>query len=145
MASYSALHSIVYYLPLKKETRVYQRRRVTFTKPVFAGYFFAALSDEGRLTLLKTNHIIRCIEIDRQEEFVHELNQVHRALDVDPGLGATASLPKGKRVRITGGPFMGIDGWVSSMKNPYKVWLHVDILGQAVSVEVDRVNLEVDE
>jgi transcription antitermination factor NusG len=46
-------------------------------------------------------------------------------------------------VRITGGPFSGIEGIVASLKGKTSVRLNVEMVGQAVAVDVAREFLEV--
>lgn len=132
---------IDHYLPLRTETKVYQRRKVTVHKPIFPGYVFAALDRPKRLALLKTNQIVRLIETDDEARLLRELAQVRKALVVDPSLGADAALKKGTAVRITGGPFMGVEGWVATLRGRNKVCLSVDLIGQAIIVEAPRAYL----
>lgn len=142
MAEYSQLLDLNHYLPLRSETKIYQRRKVTVEKPVFPGYFFVAFDRDGRLSLLKTNNIVRILEPPNQRELLHQLAQVRRVLSVDPTLGACEALKTGKHVRILGGPFQGVEGIVSSVKANTKVCLNVEMIGQAVAVEVDRELLD---
>jgi transcription antitermination factor NusG len=57
---------------------------------------------------------------------------------VDPTLGACEALKRGLRVRITGGPFMGIEGVIENLKGSAKVLLNVEMINRAVPLEVDR-------
>jgi len=136
MAEACAAHHLDHYLPLRLETKVYQRRKVTVWKPVFPGYIFTAFDREGRLALLKTNYIVRILEPPDEALLLRELDQVRLALEVDSTLGACEALETGRHVRITGGPFTGVEGVVASVKNMSKVVLNVDMIGQAVVVEV---------
>ena len=130
------------YLPLRPETKVYQRRKVTIEKPIFPGYVFASFDERQRLSLLKTNQLVRFLEPENEEHFLHELEQIRKALAVDPSLGADAAIARGKPVRITGGPFMGVEGWVRAVRSQNKVCLNVDMIGRAVVVEVAREYLD---
>ena len=142
MAEYCKVNKLEYYLPLRKQTRLYQRRRVTFEKPVFPGYLFTAFDADGRLALLKSNNIIRILTPESEDRLLFELEQVKKALLVDPTLVPCESLKKGKHVRILSGPFMGIEGVVADIKGTTKVRLNVDMIGQAVSVEIEKDFLE---
>ena len=143
MAEYCIKHGLDHYLPLREETKIYQRRKVTVHKPVFVGYIFASFEREGRLALLKTNHILRIIQPDDEQKLLYELAQVREALAVDSTLGACAALTRGRQVRIVGGPFMGVEGCVWTLKKDRsKVRLNVEMIGQAVAIEVDRDYLE---
>lgn len=143
MAEYCRILGLTFYLPLRRETKVYQRRKVVVEKPVFPSYFFASFDREGRLSLLKTNSIVRILEPHRQRPLLHQLAQIRKALAVDATLGACTALTRGRRVRIVGGPFMGIEGTVWGLKGLNKVRLNVDMIGQAVAVEVDRAYIDI--
>ena len=143
MAEYCRVAGIECYLPLRAETKVYQRRKVTVHKPVFPGYIFASFSREQRAILLKSNNIVRFLRPENQTEFLHELAQIRAALNVDPTLGACEALRRGRRVRITGGPFLGVEGLVSAVKGATRVLLNVEMIGRAVAVEVAPEYLEI--
>ena len=142
MGEYCEVSHLKYYLPLRTETKIYQRRKVTVEKPIFPGYFFASFDADGRLNLLKSNIVIRVLEPGNQRELLHQLAQIRKALAVDPTLGACAAFQKGRRVRILSGPFTGVEGVVSQLKGNTRVWLNVEIIGRAVAVEVGRESLE---
>lgn len=132
-----------HYLPLRSETKIYQRRKVTVEKPVFPGYIFASFDQDGRVEILKTNNVVRVLETGDEKRLLDELDQVRKALQVDPTLTACLGLSTGTRVRITGGPFLGIEGVVRNLQGPVKVLLNVDLIGQAIAVETERGLLEV--
>ena len=88
LAEYATVHSVNHYLPLRRETRIYQRRRVTFDNPLFPGYLFAACDSDSLTTLLTSHQVVRTLEVVDQAHFAFELDQIRRALTVDPTLGA---------------------------------------------------------
>ncbi len=143
MADYCAFYAIDHYLALREETKVYQRRKVTVHKPLFPGYLFADLTRDKKDLALKSNQIVRVIETNDQDRLLRELQYLRQALDVDPTLGATSAFSRGKMVRITDGPFRGLEGIVKKSKNAARVVLNVDMIGQAVSIDVDMDLLEV--
>jgi len=143
LAEYCRIHKLSHYLPLRRETKIYQRRKVTVEKPLFSSYFFCSFDGEERLGLLKTNNVLRILEPSSRRKLLHDLAQVRKALRVDPTLEATSAVRVGRHVRILGGPFMGVEGIVQAVKGKMKVSLNVDMIGRAVVVEVDRGYLEV--
>jgi len=143
MADYCAFYAIDHYLALREETKVYQRRKVSVQKPLFPGYVFAELTEEKRQLALKSNHIVRVIETNDQQRLLRELEHIKKALSVDPTLGAISAFSHGKSVRITDGPFRGLEGIVQNSKNATRVVLNIDMIGQAVSLDVDMDLLEV--
>lgn len=142
MADYCRQNGLEHYLPLREETKVYQRRKVTVRKPVFPGYLFAVFDDESRLVVQKSNLLVRILVVGDQDRFLRELAQVRQALDVDPTLGATAALEKGRRVRIMTGPFQGLEGVVQAWRGTTRVLLSIEMIGQAIAVETGMEVLE---
>jgi len=142
MAVYCDGHRILYDLPLREETKVYQRRKVTVAKPVFPGYVFVAFDPETKDLVLKSNLIARVLPVPNQPQLVRELAQIRQALTVDPTLDACAAFSAGRRVLIGGGPFQGLEGIVETVRGRTRVVLNVDMIGRAVSVEVDMHLLE---
>ncbi len=143
MAAQAKGMGIEHVLPLRREIKVYQCRKVPVDKPVFPGYFFANANQKTRVDLLKTNYVVRMIEPTDEQSLLHELEQIQRALAVDPSLGTCRALKRGVWVRIRQGPFIGIEGQVWGQGKTGRVRLNVDLVGQAVAIEVDREFLEV--
>ncbi len=142
MAGYCAHGGYEHYLPLRRETKIYQRRKVTVEKPLFPGYVFARWDITTRAALLQSHLITRLIPVDDESRLLRELDQVRTALAADPTLAACRALTKGMRVRIQGGPFQGLEGRVESLRGPARVVLNVEIIGQGVAVEVAPILLE---
>ncbi|MBT3192938.1 MAG: hypothetical protein HN341_10320 [Verrucomicrobia bacterium] len=143
VAELCEVHGLEYYLPLRSETKIYQRRKVTVEKPMFPGYFFVSFEPDERVHLLQTNHIISILVPPSEEVLKCQLDQVRQALDVDPSLGVVDALREGRRVRIRGGAFMGVEGVVESARNATMVRLNVELIGQAVAVDIDRDFVEI--
>ncbi|MEI7435443.1 MAG: transcription termination/antitermination NusG family protein [bacterium] len=131
------------FLPLREETKLYQRRKVMVRKPVFSGYLFAAFTKEQQVEVLKTNQVVRVLEVLDQSGFLAQLEQVRKALEVDPTLGACEAFHSGQRVRVRAGPFQGIEGVVHVVRGQARVVLNIELIGQAVPLEVDASVLEV--
>jgi transcriptional antiterminator RfaH len=142
VAELCAVRGLEYYLPLRSETKIYQRRKVTVEKPMFPGYFFVSFEPDDRVHLLQTNHVISVLVPSSEAVLVSQLDQVRLALSVDPCLGAVEALREGRRVRILGGAFMGVEGVVESARNSGTVRLNVELIGQAVAVDIDRDYVE---
>lgn len=142
LAEYCVRHHVAADLPLREETKIYQRRRVTVQKPVFPGYVFVQFASAEKATVLKSNAIVRIIEVRDQAKLIRELSQINEALAVDPTLDACAAFQTGRRVSIRSGPFQGLEGVVQTVKGKTKVVLNVEMIGQALAVEVGMELLE---
>ncbi len=132
------MRGLDHYLPLRTETKIYQRRKVTVCKPMFPGYLFVSFDPVDRPYLLKTNHVLNIIQPPSEDTLVQQLAQIRQALSVDPTLGATDAIREGRSVRIRGGPFLGVEGVVASARSAGTVRLNVELIGQAVALEIDR-------
>ncbi len=130
-------------LPLRREVKIYQRRRVNISKPVFPGYLFAALNEEQRSSLYKTGNLLRVMTPENEQVMLYELDQIQKALAVDPTLQRRSAMTMGRQVRITTGPFMGIEGKVERLKSNTHVILNVEMIGQAIEVEVEKNFVEI--
>lgn len=130
------------FLPLREQTKVYQRRKVTTRIPVFPGYLFATFPPELRTEVMRSNMVAHILPAGDQRTLSDQLRQVDSALQVDPCLGASHELARGQRVRITAGPFAGIEGVVQSMPRRTRVILNIEMIGQSIAVEVDASDIE---
>ena len=130
------------YLPLQTTTKTYQRRKVIATKPLFPGYLFVAATPEQKDVLQRTNHVIRFLVPHRPIRMLRDLVQVRRALRADPALRPVSALTKGRRVRITTGPFQGMEGTVTRLASAMRVVLTVDMIGMGVAVTAEIGQVE---
>ena len=135
-------HGFEHYLPLRRETKIYQRRRVTVDKPVFNGYLFVRCDAASRGDVLRSHAVLAILDVEDQARFERELEQVRQALTIDPTLGVERVLKPGRRVRITTGPFMGLEGVVRTVRGAARVLLAVEMIGQAIVVNAETALLE---
>ncbi len=135
-------NGIEHYLPLREETKIYQRRKVTVFKPLFSGYLFAAFGPDQRVHLQRTNHLIRVLLPDDEAGLLRDLEQIRMALEADPCLEADAAFREGRRVRVKTGPFAGIEGVLATVRGKTQVRLNVEMIGQSVALDVDRALVE---
>ena len=130
------------YLPLLKKVTKVQRRKVTRFLPLFPGYVFTRLGPAERLTMMKTQLLVRLIEVADPRRMVHQLRQIVHAGRLGDGLLPVDSFGVGEHVRMRSGPFRGIDGFVLRQDSRTVLVLELEILGRAVSVAVDPVDVE---
>lgn len=142
MAEYCVANRVYCDLPLREETKIYQRRRVTVRKPVFPGYCFLRHLPAQRVLILKSNLVVRLIAVIDQDRLARDLEQIHQALTVDPTLDACAAFKAGKRVVIRSGPFRGLEGVVQVVRGKTRVVLNVEMIGRGLAVEVEMSLLE---
>lgn len=141
-AAYCAAAGLTHYLPLRREKKKYQRRQVEVWIPLFPGYLFVQLHPEQRALILRSGQVARILEVKDQLKFVSEIEQIRKALEAEPGLSACPAITAGQMVRITAGPFQGLEGIVAKDKGGERVILNVEMIGQGVAIEAAKDILE---
>jgi transcription antitermination factor NusG len=135
-ASYLKRYRIWHHLPLyRKVTRVQRRKRVS-ELPLFPGYVFVRMNPVERVEMLKTNLVVRTIDVPFPRRMIHELRQIARAGKAGAELRKVERFAVGERVRIVQGPFYGVEGYVKTDTGGTMVVLNIEILGQAVAVSI---------
>jgi transcriptional antiterminator NusG len=130
------------FVPLYHRSRMWQSRRFETHVPLFPGYIFVHGSVEDAYRADQTRRVARIIEVADQRRLVLELNQLRLALEQGIALDPYPYFRQGVRVRVTCGPLQGLQGMVESRTRMDRLILQVDILGQAVSMEIDCSVLE---
>lgn len=143
LAEYARRNGITYYLPQMDSKRVYQRRVVSFTKPMFPSYLFCVLDSRSRQTLLIFGYTVSFIRVHQQEQLLQELRNIKLSRLPEIELQNTIWLSEGLQVEIMQGPLKGVTGVVESHDKLDEVRLQVQILRQAVLVKIDPRNVKI--
>ena len=140
---YLALTRGFRHLPVYVKITKVQRRKVRRELPLFPGYVFAHLSQDERLTVLRSNLLVRTINVPNPREMIHQLRQVARVARVAAGKIRPANPFKvGDYVRVKYGPMRGTEGYVKREGAHATICLNVDILGSAVEVSISPEDVE---
>ena len=137
-------YRIVNYLPLtQRVTRSAGTGRTSRSVvPVFPGYLFFNGTEEQRYLALTTNRVANVLAVPNQDQLLSELRQIERLLAGTAEFVVAERLNLGDWARIVAGPLVGLEGMVASGAERFRVHLNVTILGQSISVEVDRECIE---
>ena len=136
------LRDIAYFLPLTRQPRVYGRRKALVEVPLFPGYVFLKGTPDETYTADRTGRVARIIRVSDQERIGRELANVRLALIRDRHPDPYPYLREGLRVRVKYGPLEGLEGLIESKYKRDRLILRVEVLGQAVSLEMDGASLE---
>lgn len=131
-----------YYLPLIQRVHFVRRRKIRSPVPLFPGYVFLAGQREDGFAALATKRVCQVIFVPHQQQFVHEISQIHRTLLATQHVEPCAFAVRGQRCRIIRGPLRGIEGIVTNQLGPSRLVLQLGILGQGASLEIDTDLLE---
>jgi transcription antitermination factor NusG len=131
---------------IQRETSSGGRRRRNLY-PLFPSYLFFVDSEARRLAVLKTERVVRLIEIPAPEQstFRREISSLGIAIREFPtSLELYPRLVPGARVRITSGPLRNIEGVVLRSDNKRKLLLGITALGVGATVEIHADLVDVD-
>jgi transcription antitermination factor NusG len=118
------------------------QRRYSFDVPLFPGYMFACCDDGERYQIMRTNHLVRTIDVVDQAQLLSELRNIYLAANSDASLTLYPQLRRGRYVRVIAGPLTGVTGRISRRKEGLRLVLNVSILGTAVAAELDMSEVE---
>jgi transcription antitermination factor NusG len=137
-----AAAGVDHYLPLVERVRYHGHRKRTVTEPLFATYLFLHGTIETTYFALATRRVASVIPVSDQDRLVHEIEQIREALARRGALVPERYLKRGRRVRVTSGPFKGIEGLIEEVPKTDRLVLQVEALGRATSLEIDSGLLE---
>jgi transcription antitermination factor NusG len=143
LASYSKDNGITYYLPQMESSRIYQKRKVTFTKPMFPGYLFTVLDHAKKQTLTISGLTVSFIRVFHQDHLLSELRNIHISRKVKQETREALWLSKGLEVELVTGPLKGMRGVVEDHSKLDEIRLQVNILRQAVIVKVKSADVKI--
>ena len=130
---------VEHFLPVYSSVRRWKDRRVSLELPLFPGYVFVRLALRDRLRVLQIPSVVRLVGFNGQPAPLPDKEvEILRAglsqrLRADPH----PFLTLGRRVRITGGPFAGLEGLLKRKKNNLRVVVSLSLIERSVAVDVD--------
>lgn len=133
---------VSYFLPMMERTLILRQRRFRGMMPLFPGYVFFAGDPTARYRALTTSHVANVIAVADQQRLIHELHQIEQALTSPTGLDPFPYLRQGTRCRIKAGPLAGVQGIIVRRGGVTRLVLQIEMLGQAVSTEIEPELLE---
>ena len=148
VARFCEVNELPYYLPLRRQAKRYQRRTIENWIPMFKGYIFVQISDDGYQVLIKSNKVANILPVNAVEEdkLISELQDIQKMeeLSRQEELIVQPEVEVGKQVRVISGPLQGATGVVQKRGQKMRVTVNLDILGQSVSAELDLGDVETD-
>jgi transcription antitermination factor NusG len=136
-------HRVPFFLPLIPKRSVYRGRRIRSHIPMFTGYLFLFGSDDERLRAISTNRISQLLTVHDAEGLVGDLRSIHHLIQSEAPLSVESRLQPGRRVRVSSGPFLGLEGTVEACKSGYRLIVGVKLLQRGVSLEIEDACIEV--
>ena len=135
--------NVEHFLPLYTSVRRWKDRRVQLELPLFPGYVFARLALRDRLRVLQVPSVVRLVGFNGlpaalpEEEMEILRSGLAERLRAEPHPFLTV----GRRVRITAGPFAGLEGVLKRKKSSLRVVVSLETIQRSVAVDVDAADV----
>lgn len=133
------------FLPTITRWSRWKDRKKKIDWPLFPGYCFAKFDPENALAVLKCTGVVNIISFEGKPAAIpeYELDSIRllvgSALQFDP----CPMIKEGMMVSVIHGPLKGVIGRLVRKDSPRaRLVLSVDLIGQAVSVEVDAADVK---
>jgi transcription antitermination factor NusG len=136
------LQEIPHFLPLQRRVRYYGRRKAIVHEPMFPSYVFLRGNLDDAYGVARTGRIANIIRVVNQEQLDWELRNLWLAVSSGASLDPFPALKTGVRVEVASGPFRGLQGVIENRIGADRLILTVDMLGRAVSMELDGALLD---
>jgi len=130
---------VEHFLPLYNSVRRWKDRRVQLDLPLFPGYIFVRLALRDRLRVVQIPSVVRLVGFSGQPTTLPDTEMEIMRSGLSQSLRAEPHpfLTVGRRVRITGGPFAGLEGVLRRKKNDLRVVVSLELIQRSVALDVD--------
>ncbi|HSL22603.1 MAG TPA: UpxY family transcription antiterminator [Vicinamibacterales bacterium] len=131
------------FLPTIPRWSRWKDRKKKIDWPLFPGYCFARFEARERLPILTCNGVVSIVSFDGEPAPVPdlEIDGIRRLVTSDLQYDPCPLIREGTMVEVTHGPLRGVVGRLVRKGSHARLVLAVDLIGQAVSVEVDAADV----
>ena len=132
------------FLPTITKWSRWKDRKKQIDWPLFPGYCFARFSGADRLPVLKCTGVVNIVSFDGDIAPIpaHEIDGIRLLVESDLQFDPCPLIREGMMVQVTHGPLKGVVGRLVRKGAHARLILSVDLIGQAVSVEVDAADVK---
>ena len=138
LARHVAPLGVPFYLPQREKGRSRGGRSFVSYLPLFPGYFFFRGSLSQRLAVLRSQVVVRLLEVPDQGLLTRELQELRTLQEAGATLVPYTPIAPGTSVRVVEGPFSGYTGRVVREQSRLRLIVSISMLRQAVAVEFSR-------
>jgi transcription antitermination factor NusG len=131
------------FLPTIPKWSRWKDRKKKIDWPLFPGYCFARFEAGERLPILKCTGVVSIVSFNGEPAPVpeHEIDGIRRLVTSDLQYDPCPLIREGTVVEVTHGPLKGVVGRLVRKGAHARLVLSVDLIGQAVSVQVDAADV----
>ena len=131
------------FLPTITRWSRWKDRKKKIDWPLFPGYCFARFDARERLPILKCTGVVNIVSFEGEPAPIpeHEIEGIRLLVDSDLAYDPCTLIREGTMVEVIHGPLRGVIGRLVRKNEKARLILSVDLIGQAVSVEVDAADV----
>jgi len=131
------------FLPTLPKWSRWKDRKKKIDWPLFPGYCFARFGMAERLSVLKCSGVVNIISFNGEIAPIpeQEIDGIRRLVESNLQYDPCPLIREGTMVEVTHGPLKGVIGRLTRKGAHARLVLAVDLIGQAVSVEVDAADV----
>ena len=132
------------FLPLYESVRRWKDRRVKLKMPLFPGYVFVRIALIDRLCVQQVRGVARLVGFGGMPAALpdEEMRLLQTSLERGVRAKPHPFLTVGMRVRVKGGPMVGLQGILKRRKSKARLIVSIELIQSSMAVEVDESDLE---
>ena len=132
------------FLPLYSSVRRWKDRKKLLEMPLFPGYVFVRGVVAQRLHVMTTPGVHMILSQGDRAALIpeDEIQAIRQTMEGNYHVEPHPFLKCGERVRVKRGSLGGVEGILVRKKNVFRLILSVQMLAQAVAVEIDAADVE---
>jgi transcription antitermination factor NusG len=144
VAAETEARGVEHFLPVYRSVRRWKDRRVSLELPLFPGYVFVRVALRDRLRVLQIPSVVHLVGFSGQPSALpdEEMDILRSGFSERLHAEPHPFLTIGRRVRVTSGPFAGIEGVLKRRKSNLRVVISLELIRQSVAVEVGEAEIE---
>jgi transcriptional antiterminator NusG len=131
------------FLPTVTRWSRWKDRKKKIDWPLFPGYCFARFDPRERMPIIKCAGVVNIISFEGELAAIpeHEIQAIRTLVDSELAFDPCPMIREGMMVEVMHGPLKGVIGRLMRKGAHARLVLSVDLIGQAVSVEVDAADV----
>ena len=132
------------FLPTITRWSRWKDRKKKIDWPLFPGYCFARFNPRERLPVLKCTGVVNIVSVEGEPAQIpeYEIVGIRQLVESDLAYDPCPLIHEGMMVEVTHGPLKSVVGRLTRKNDKARLILSVDLIGQAVSVEVDAADVK---
>lgn len=128
------------FLPLLETWRQWSDRKKRVSEPLFRGYVFVRIDMKSEhVKVLDTDGVVKFIGIGKTPSVIsnRDIDWIRKLVrEPDAVRGAVNLLPPGQKVRVTAGPFKGLEGVVMKAGRESRLVVYFEGIMQGIEVSI---------